>query len=124
MLTSLHLQESRKLITFPENWCKGDLARTNHNVRTSPWGTTASQWCMIGAFCHVSARDGLLVSTNKKARDFLQLAIAELFPSYDLAVARFNDSHTHQQVLQVYDLAIAKALEAEKEAGIAGGRIK
>lgn len=88
---------ARQKITPPQCWTQGESARNIHNEPTAPDSLGAVCWCAIGA-CEAVSSDrfvvgGALTQLNRHVR----------------GTADFNDTHTHQEVLALFDKAIAAA---------------
>lgn len=80
---------ARKLIEKPENWCQGE------------YKSSSGSFCMAGALRHVA---------NIHSWIRLYHLLGE-FTGEESGVG-FNDHHTHEEVLSVFDQAIEK-LEKE-----------
>lgn len=96
------LREARELISDPKRWTQGKNARDVNDQFADPIGPAAVCWCAEGAIRRVVAEDwyrlhSLLATLNAEVND---------------AIHRFNDSHTHTEVLAAFDRAIELA-EAE-----------
>jgi len=87
---------ARALIAEEKSWCQGALARNAAGVATTPYRPGAV------AFCSVSAID-LIGGLTESVHD----AYAALALFCDDRPTVFNDSHTHAEVLDAYDKAIA-----------------
>lgn len=92
------LKAARKLITPRKRWIKKDYARTSpRGNMTSATGEDATCWCMVGAVQKVSDSQ----RSEWIACDFLIKVTGG-------NVTKFNDNHTHEQVLAAFDKVIAK----------------
>ena len=98
------LRAARALISAPERWVQGVYARTEAGGKLhNGWETGAVRWCALGAIEHVTRRfvtapiDDALLRGAGLERD------ADI---YD-----YNDSHTHAEVLAMFDRAIELAEE-------------
>lgn len=95
------LVAARAKIAKPENWCHGTAARSACGAAVSPSSDTACQWYSIGALNAVSKTD--------KEFDAAYRALSRCLPplKFDCAaIAVFNDAHTHDEVLALFDRAI------------------
>lgn len=81
---------ARELIQHERNWCQGEL------VTRGNWFSTS--YCLLGALAH-SARSSTAVFDVARAALYLQMP-------RNCKGARFNDTHTHSQVLRCFDRAI------------------
>lgn len=78
------LIDARALIEKPENWCQEVIQRGN-------------AFCSLGAICFLPA--------PSESLNAALLALELLVPNS--CVATFNDTHSHAEVLALYDRAIA-----------------
>lgn len=100
MTTAEILRHAMALIEQPEHWTKGEYWRdANGNPCTSR--TTAVCWCAIGAV--VSVTD----DTGDDARVALGMLLNAVMGSG--SIHRFNDTHTHAEVIDAFRRAIALA---------------
>lgn len=93
------LKKARELIKDPENWTQKACARDKYGYEVEVDSKEAYCFCTIGAIAKVSGR-----STDGDARNVLRDIIGG-----SRSIANFNDGHTHPQVLDVFDRAIALA---------------
>lgn len=107
------LIEARKLIADPEHWIQGTYATDEtRTVGLHPNDPSAACFCSIGAVVHVLP-EGALPEREVMA---LSAAVLDLDPDWVTAegvrpnrnIAQYNDSHTHEEVLAVWDHAIAE----------------
>lgn len=92
------LKAARELISVPERWTTGFLARNDKGNPRVPKREDATCFCAYGALMRVS---GTLDADAMGALDKLS--------GGDMST--FNDTHTHAEVLAAFDKAIA-SLEA------------
>lgn len=103
------LVAARALIDSPEKWTTGALAR---NVEGQPSSfSEATCFCSIGALRKIrsdTARDNIdgMFSLFQEAVDVLTEVLYDRGLPRDIAF--FNDSHTHAEVLALFDEAIEK----------------
>ena len=90
------LREARKLIEKPEAWAQGESARDASGRRVPIQDPKAVCFCAVGAIWKVSHE------SHSDARRALAQVVGN-------AVAFFNDSHTHAEVLAAFDAAISRA---------------
>jgi len=91
------LEAARALIAEPEHWTKHVRARNRWHEEVSPKSDDARQWCAVGAIersCDIESRSRLF--------DLLRDGLPDR-----ALVGDFNDSHTHAEVLDLFDRAIA-----------------
>lgn len=102
MTTLEILKAARELISVPERWTQGAAAR-HKNGNVIGWNTAnASCWCSTGAVMkcglhHADSALSLLAEVTSVG-----------------SVPYYNDTHTHAEVLAMFDRAISIA-EAENE---------
>lgn len=102
MSTLQALRAARARLNSPENWCQGrgtlELKDGGH------------AFCMIGA-CSWHTGD-----TYGAARDALARVLGITpGPGCGAFIGDWNDSHTHEEVLEVFDWAIENELAREQE---------
>lgn len=97
------LKEAKALIIDPENWTQGCLYRNaigdqlqNHEV------DFACKFCTLGALIKAEG------SIFGKARYFFGTVFDEFAEEPGL-ISEFNDSHTHEEVMEMWDKVIAAA---------------
>lgn len=98
MDTKENLIAARKLIEKPENWTKRYYARNKEQEEVPVLSRDAVCFCSIGALAKASG-EGLGVEGND--------AYQALARRMGVSVSRFNDTHTHVEVLAKFDEAIA-----------------
>ena len=99
MKTTLEiLREARELISVPERWTTGASARTLDGCELYSGAHEAAVcWCAIGAIRHSVGKYGNIIDI-----------LGELDPRLD----EWNDTHTHAEVLALFDRTIAR-MESE-----------
>lgn len=96
---------ARKLIEKPENWTRAFLARDNYGDPVYVHSDKAVCFCAMGAL-HKAVGE-----TQGEFLDVVDDAAATLASAARIdTVAGFNDTHTHDEVLVLFD----KAIEMEK----------
>lgn len=90
---------ARKKIENPANWTQRCEARNSSGTPTHYYSKNACAYCAGGALASVGAP--YLTS----AYDFMEKLIGQSVPG-------FNDSHTHAEVLAMFDCAISEAESA------------
>lgn len=97
------LEKARALITDPKHWTRGKFARDTCGSSVSVDSSTATCFCTVGAVYRVSAS---VTVGHHEALDLLANELDQLGrPSR--SIPTFNDSSTHEQVLALFDRAIA-----------------
>lgn len=95
-----YLIAAKALIDTPEKWTQEEMARDAYGKITDYEGESATCFCSLGAACKVTAGSGFtygyLVRALSAAGD-------------GTYIVDFNDSHTHAEVMAVWDKAIDKA---------------
>lgn len=92
MSTASLVREARKLITPPEAWTKGVLARDSNGKPIWVKHDDAYCFCIVGALERLSS-----VWQESRA------AIEALIESCPEGVGQFNDTHTHEEALALLD---------------------
>lgn len=106
------LKAGRALIAQPSGWTKGVLARDCRGIVVGSTSADATCFCSLGALTRIELR------TFKVPNHVYGQAVGALsaqMPAGVPCLAEFNDTHTHAEVLALWDRAIAK-LEAQCEA--------
>jgi hypothetical protein len=97
------LKAARALISDPARWTQNVMARdADGGQYTFGCAPQTVSWCALGALQHITGK----ASTNG-ALDALDTQL----PIY-ITIDYFNDTHTHAEVLALFDAAIAR-LERE-----------
>lgn len=104
MKNSEILKQAKQLIIKPQNWMQGDYTNDDRTC-----------FCGIGAVSKALGDDWIHESLDHSAVHFLRSAALNLDPNHDpkTTFAPYNDSHTHEEVLHAFDVAI-KLAEAEE----------
>ncbi|UCR75550.1 hypothetical protein PP742_gp66 [Alcaligenes phage vB_Af_QDWS595] len=107
------LRAAKEIISTPDSWCQNSLAINDKEWGVSSLSPEACAWCSIG--CLVKATDGNGASNGdsvySEAGGYLT-SIVSLFANPDNpvdSIAHFNDSHSHERVMELFDMAIEKA---------------
>jgi len=99
------LTKAQSLISDPSHWTKGTFARNKDGEPRMDDEADATCWCSMGALRKVTSA-GI---TQEYPR-----AIIILSQAADEHIVKFNDSHTHAEVMAVWDKARDLA-EKEKQ---------
>lgn len=96
------LKSARKLIEKPENWTQRAHARDYWGISVPSYSPFADCFCAVGAVQRVT--DAQRYCGSSEALDALSREAGGHVPT-------FNDTHSHEEVLALFDTAIAN-LEA------------
>ena len=102
----------RELISDPSRWTQGYFARDSAGEGMLSSDPAAVCWCSVGALAKVAPTewDGLYFDEPIDALGYRALVKALPRRKRHLGAASFNDTHTHSEVLALWD----RAIEAEK----------
>ncbi len=100
------LKEARALIADEKNWTQGDYARSSLGNSTGVKNEDAECFCAIGALAKVQ---GITPNDDITGASYLALEASGGEQTLGFIVARYNDDHTHAEVLALFDRAIARA---------------
>lgn len=93
------LTAARALIAEPEHWCRGTYARDKAGVKVSPRSPDAVSFCLTEAIYRLSRPDYRL-------RGEIFQILSRI--TSDSAIAGWQDTHTHAEVIGLLDQAIAE----------------
>jgi len=102
------LTHAKALIKDKEHWIKDDFATTFSGDAVSSWDERAVRFCAVGA-----NRKAAGMNNSEASRKYLAIACRIMTLGEHSHVARFNDDSTHEEVLELFDIAIAWAIGAE-----------
>ena len=91
------LKAARQLISDPAKWTQGWFARNALGELVDVDSSSAVCFCSIGALCRVES------AAYSEAKRTLERNISD-----GLSLGWFNDTHTHAEVLALFDAAIAE----------------
>ncbi|MBN7804871.1 hypothetical protein JZX86_05770 [Agrobacterium rosae] len=100
------LRDARALIADEKNWTQGDYAKNSFGHSTGVKNENANCFCAIGALAKVQ---GISPNDDITGASFLALEASGGAEKLGFIVARFNDDHTHAEVIALFDRAIARA---------------
>lgn len=92
------LISAKVLISTPMTWCQGAEAQNMHYDDVEAYSPEACRWCSIGALHKIGASDEAYQMLN----DVISDRSTDTF-------WKFNDTHTHAEVMAALDDAIALA---------------
>jgi hypothetical protein len=104
MKVSQQLKAAKAIIASPSKWLQGAYAKDADGFYMRGNNTNAVCFCSLGALQAVN-------QTDSDAPSQPAIAVLKQFMGGD--VPEFNDSATHEQVLEAFDKAIAAAEEQE-----------
>ena len=104
---------AKKRISDPRRWTKGAWARDLNHVPCASSSSEACSWCAIGAVAAATTklhnRLDSPYSVLASAKADAMLKLAAFTPVEGICVAVFNDneSTTHEDIMKLFDKAIA-----------------
>ena len=101
------LKAARQLITDPAKWTQGELARDAEGNVSYVGSESATCWCLMGAIFHVVRADKPTAADARRSHSDAALELLSA-ANRKKSVVRFNDTHTHAEVLALFDAAIAE----------------
>ncbi len=100
MKTNELLIEARRLIEKPENWLQRTYARDTDGTPVPDTDPSACRFCSKGALYAAAFRNRVDEDEEDKASKALDAAVG------GRPFVKFNDTHTHAEVLAAFDRAI------------------
>jgi hypothetical protein len=96
------LTRAQDLIRDPAHWTQGVNARDKNGFETNGFGDEAVCFCSYGAFYRITARvdDDLQRAVKHALGQAVKERMGESF-----LIATFNDTHTHAEVMAMWDRA-------------------
>ena len=103
------LKAGRELLSDPNRWTKRTLARDKNGHATDVYDAKATCFCSLGAMHRAALHKGADLDTRYRIQDRLTASVKALYPRHPSLIYVFNDSSstTHDQILAVWDHAIA-----------------
>jgi hypothetical protein len=96
------LKAARQLITDPAKWTQGDFARDAKGYGVFSEDRDAVCFCALGAIYSFNSNGPVpCLDAYTALREFC-------FRKFSCEVSDFNDTHTHAEVLALFDAAIAE----------------
>lgn len=102
MSTSDVLKAAKQLIENPEHWTQGNYAKDVHGDAAPITEYSACRWCTAGAIIKVDTGGWLYNDAMDTLEEFTFMR-----------VTLYNDTHTHAEVMEVFDKAIKRACGRE-----------
>lgn len=99
------LMSAKALIQDPNNWTQHVLARDGRNNLVSIASDDACKYCAEGAAMKVTAH------SEGHIWEQVRYALYIALPLSAGSVVAYNDTHTHEEVLALFDRAIAAQAE-------------
>lgn len=105
MIETLVLKKVRALLSNPDRWTKGEMARNMFGAPIDPAGPNVTCWCIMGAVHHETNDDPFLAGSA------YQIVRAQL---QGRSVSEFNDdpTTTHADIMAILDKAIKSSENA------------
>lgn len=101
------LKQGKSLISKPETWTQGAFARHKDGHPVPEFSCNAASWCSLGALAKAACADDDTENYTFNAAATLLRRALKMGAVTDLA--KFNDTHTHAEVMAMWDKAIAIA---------------
>lgn len=108
------LKQAKQVIADEENWTQRVLARNAENYMVAVDSAAACKFCSIGAILKVIYP--LYTETYVRDTKYALLRNCLLDTGYSGSLGSYNDTHTHAQVMQMWDKAI-QLVEADEQQG-------
>lgn len=109
------LREGFALIAEEHNWTKQYFARSSDGLPVGFTSENACKFCSIGALNKVSfIRDiagdvsESIYDASITAEEYLRNAVDEITHGATNSVVQYNDAHTHEEVKEVWALALMR----------------
>lgn len=107
--TKQTLEAARALIADKAHWTQREPARNDKGEPVSPHNPDAVAFCSVGALIKVTGRAMNAPITREFYPEYYAGLTALTLSIHKHSVTGFNDSHKHEEVLQLFDKAIANA---------------
>lgn len=103
------LRRARDVISSPKSWTQGSYARTSQGQEVDVDDLGATCFCSLGAICKASVfySAGDVPVLLCEAKNALSGAMGG-------GISKFNDAHTHEEVMAAWDQAINSFQEINK----------
>lgn len=102
MKTSEILIKARDLIADPAQWTQHANARDEEGISTNTFSEQATCWCSDGALVKAS-------NQPENHSEYQRAGAALKEAAGGQSYVEFNDTHTHAEVMTMFDTAIATA---------------
>ena len=113
MKTSEILRAAKAVIEDQEHWIQGTYGRRSRSSKDHLLGNDpeATCWCSMGAIQKVTNSE-----SDYRMELFLNDVVRKVTKDPFMGIIRYNDHHTHAEVMKMFDRAIEMAEEEEKNA--------
>lgn len=102
------LRHAKALISDKEHWIKDEFATNAEGEVVPMYDNSACNFCSVGANRKAAGSGRAEIS-----RPYLAMATAIMTLGAHSHIARFNDFSTHEEVMELFDVAIAWAIGAD-----------
>lgn len=102
------LRHAKALISNKEHWIKDEFATNAYGEVVPSYDDTACKFCAVGA-----NRKAVGFGKSDISLPYLTMATALMTLGTSAHIAKFNDMATHEEVMELFDVAIAWAIGAE-----------
>lgn len=102
------LTQTRDLISDPKNWTQNTFARNKYGDPVPFFYKSAVCFCSIGALkrvCNYEIMNDFEYFYNH-SYDLLNKIVVEITKDPSQTIGHYNDSHTHNEVIAVFNKAI------------------
>lgn len=111
MITKGILEAARTLISDPERWTTGDYALDADGNSVLPVSPRAACWCALGAIdraSHYAAGHDEFLEHATVLRELQKTVRQDLGFTSIGGIVDYNDTATHDQVLELFDRTIER----------------
>lgn len=105
------LVAAKALIDDPKHWTVGTYARDACGNSVNEMSSKACKFCSMGAVYRAAKTAYGFTGMAQPALAVLGATVAELNETRHQSVSHFNDTHTHEKVMELFDKAIGIADE-------------
>lgn len=116
------LKGAKKLIRSPLGWCQGHMVRDRQGQRVeSIWSSEATKYdayAALAKMCIEPGDDDYAHDLHHRCLLIMHNALREIEGKTDLeecSIMIYNDNHTHDEILSLFDKAIELVGKYEKE---------
>jgi len=105
------LTAAKALIENPENWIQDELSQDSEGRKVAVTDTNATCFCSMGAFVHYLHGKPQAHERDLPVVAALDEASVKVSGDADMNIVTFNDTHSHAEVMAVWNNAIFTAKE-------------
>ena len=102
------LRHAKALISDKEHWIKDEFATNANDEYVPVYDPNAVNFCAVGA-----NRKAAGFGKSEISRHYLAMATALMTLGASSHIAKFNDAATHEEVMELFDVAIEWAIGAD-----------